>query len=285
MYELIPLYHNLALRYQGLGPGTGPSQQYLGSREFLFARFAWSIFRLVQGFLDTERWVVVRSSLPQNQSSSTAGYEHKWASNASLAPRASSRSSSKRPASEIAQDAAEYLDEPDRSKRRRSLSVRRTAEDMLHSGEELNKDELFQLDESQLLIYETMRRREGRSEECLGRSSQEPREVDCVDSRSKVERWRSQTLSELDSVEGDDGVEGEDVRGRGRGIGDSPSPPLSPPPPPPPDLSFSYGSEKSSALLSDPVDPGVANHNATTDDSASKASCAVADIVHENVTT
>lgn len=192
MVELIPLYHNLALRYPGLGPVAGPSQQYLGSREFLFARFAWSIFKLVQGFLDTERWVVVRSSSQQNQSSSTAVYDHKWASNASLAPRASGRGLSKRPASDIAQD-AEYIDQPDRSKRRRYAPVRRTAEDLLNSGEELNDDELFQLDESQLLMYETMRRRADRSEESLGGNSEEPREVDCVDSQSEVERWRSQT--------------------------------------------------------------------------------------------
>lgn len=56
MYELIPLYHNLALRYGGLRPGIAPSQQYLSFREFLFASLAWSIFKRVQGFLDTERW-------------------------------------------------------------------------------------------------------------------------------------------------------------------------------------------------------------------------------------
>lgn len=97
MDKLIPLYHNLVLRYEGLGPSTGPSQKYLGSSEFFSAHFAWSISKIVQGFLGTRQWVVIRSSFPQGQRSSTAGYEHNWASNGSLRSKASIRSLTKRP--------------------------------------------------------------------------------------------------------------------------------------------------------------------------------------------
>lgn len=229
-YELIPLYHNLALRFKG--PGNGPSQQYLGSREFLFASFAWSIFRLVQGFLDTERWVAVSSKQSLGHPSAAA-YEYKWASNANFAPktRGSSRSSSKRPASELDQDGDAATDTVYLNKRRRlspqlkakrlhrpsdellsdsddvSPNTRlqpdsqsplsetthrrarrrlRSVEALLNSGEELGDDELFQLDESQLLLYETMRRRIERR----GLVHDSSRNT-----HDKIARWRAETTS------------------------------------------------------------------------------------------
>ncbi|CAN8096744.1 unnamed protein product [Discula destructiva] len=192
-YELIPLYHNLALQCEN--PGSGPSQQYPGSREFLFARFAWSIFRLLQGFLDADRWVLVRSRTPCSNSV-TASYEYKWANNSTLKTTPSSRSSSKRPASEMAQDEVAGKDEARNRRKRRRV---RPAHEMLTTGEELDEDELFQLDRGQYLQYEAMRRRIERDAE--RETQRQIQQEACIDEsddgkadvNEEIARWRIQT--------------------------------------------------------------------------------------------
>ncbi|KAK7744679.1 hypothetical protein SLS53_003568 [Cytospora paraplurivora] len=99
--EMIPLYHNLTLRFQE--PGNEFSRQYLDSREFFFARFAWSIFPLLQSFLNKQRWIAVRRKQGQYADAPTGippegpEYEYKW----SMPPPSSRNSSRKRSASQI----------------------------------------------------------------------------------------------------------------------------------------------------------------------------------------
>lgn len=247
-YEVIPLYHNLALQYRILGNGT--CQQYSGSREFLFARFAWSIFRLLQGFLDAERWVLVRARQSRGHSL-VEGYEYKWASNASLKTTPSSRSSSKRPASEMAQGESADSDEPGHRSKRRRL---RPAAELLTTGEELDENEIFQLDEGQYLQYEAMRRRAEREAE---RELEEQAALDDSngldhgksETYEDIMRWRAQTsdFSDVGDIEANS----------------------------PPDLSFteSHGSNRSSASLSHPeVHDHRDGNDIAVDDPASKAS-------------
>ncbi|KAI7778077.1 hypothetical protein LA080_002653 [Diaporthe eres] len=129
--ELIPLYHNQALCFQNMGNEF--SRQYQDSREYLFARFAWSIFPLLRTFLEKKRLVTIRVKGQQgNMSSDPAACEYKWESNSSLAPQSRS-TSRKRSASQISQawDSIEYDDVNDDEldgspwrKRRRSSPTR-----------------------------------------------------------------------------------------------------------------------------------------------------------------
>ncbi|KUI70127.1 hypothetical protein VM1G_05769 [Cytospora mali] len=125
--EIIPLYHNLALRFQE--PGNEFSRQYLDSREFFFARFAWSIFPLLQSFLNKQRWIAVRrkqgqySDVPTGIPPEVPEYEYKW----SMPQPSSWNSSRKRSWSQISparDDAAwddddGHMEEPQSRKRKR----------------------------------------------------------------------------------------------------------------------------------------------------------------------
>lgn len=137
--EIIPLYHNLALRFQE--PGNEFSRQYFDSREFFFARFAWSIFPLLQSFLDKQRWIAVRrkqgqySDVPTGTHPEAPYYEYKW----SMPPPSSRNSSRKRSASQIssAQDDAGWDDDDgymeelqSRKRKRRSLPLNGSNEDL-----------------------------------------------------------------------------------------------------------------------------------------------------------
>ncbi|ROV96038.1 hypothetical protein VPNG_09130 [Cytospora leucostoma] len=138
--EMIPLYHNLALRFQE--PGNEFSRQYFDSREFLFARFAWSIFPLLQSFLNKQRWIAVRRKQGQYGDAPTGilpegpEYEYRW----SMPPPSSRNSSRKRSASQISSarentgwdDDDAYMEElQSRKRRRRSLSFEESNEDSI----------------------------------------------------------------------------------------------------------------------------------------------------------
>jgi hypothetical protein len=161
--ELVPLYHNQALCFQDIGNEF--ERQYKSSREYLFARFAWSIFPLLRTFLEKKRLVAIRVKGQQSNtsaaaalSSDTAACEYKWENNASLTPQSRSISR-KRSAPQISQakNSAEYdiTDEelfgPIWCKRRRSSSP-----------------VVFELDEdSERLIDWATRRREAAAESDL----------------------------------------------------------------------------------------------------------------------
>lgn len=79
--QLIPLYHNQALCFRK--NGNESTRKYQHSREFLFARFAWSIFPLVRGFLGgRRRLLAIRVDGQQANTSAAApnphGYDYRW---------------------------------------------------------------------------------------------------------------------------------------------------------------------------------------------------------------
>lgn len=234
-YEVIPLYHNLALQYRVLG--NGKFQQYSGSREFLFARFAWSIFRCLQGFLDAERWVLVRTRQPRGFSL-VEEYDYKWASNASLKTTPSSRSSSKRTASEMAQGESADIDETGHQSKHKRM---RPAAESLMAGEELDENEIFQLDEGQYLQYEAMRRRAERE------ADKALEDQAALDDSNGLDHGKPETFEEIMRwcAQTSDSSDVGDIEANS-----------------PPDLSFteSRGSNKSSASLSH-SHPEVHNHH------------------------
>lgn len=140
--EIIPLYHNLALRFQE--PGNEFSRQYFDSREFFFARFAWSIFLLLQSFLDTQRWIAVRrkqgqhSDVPTGTPPEASEYEYKW----SMPPPSSRNSSRKRSASQIssARDDAGWDDDDGYIERLQSRKRKRQSSPLKGSNEDLDEE-------------------------------------------------------------------------------------------------------------------------------------------------